>query len=71
MRLTCRDQNTILKSRTAKSDFPLLQNANTQALAQELGRATVRVNGQPNFPHEVTTGYHSLVTLKTARVASA
>ena len=54
----------------SKSVFPLLQTANTQALARELGRATVRVNGQPNFPCEVTTGYHALVTLKTARVAS-
>ncbi|MGY2896951.1 hypothetical protein [Deinococcus sp. UYEF24] len=53
-----------------KSAFPLSQTLNSRAIARELNRATVSVNGQPLFPCEVVAGYHALVTLKTARVAS-
>jgi len=53
-----------------KSVFPLVQTLNSRAMAQKFSRATVSVNGQPLLPCEVVAGYHALVTLKTARVAS-
>jgi len=53
-----------------KSVFPLVQTLNSQAMAREFSRATISVNGQPLLPCEVVAGYHALVTLKTARVAS-
>jgi len=53
-----------------KSVFPLVQTTNSRAMAQKFGRSTVWVNGRPLLPCEVVPGYHTLVTLKTARVAS-
>jgi len=55
---------------SSKSVFPLQQNANTAALARNLSRGAVSVNGQPFFQCEVTPGYHALVTTRTARVSS-
>jgi len=53
-----------------KSVFPLVQSPNTRAIARGFSRSTVWVNGRPLLPCEVVPGYHALVTLKTARVAS-
>lgn len=58
------------QSLVTKSVFPLVQTPNSRAIAREFSQAAVWVNGQPLLPCEVVAGYHALVTLKTARVAS-